>query len=491
MDGTETYGASGAGRFRSLYWKILLGLTLLIAVLVMAQAGAVLWLISRGELGADRLEAVTQAAGWRLGEELAVNPNVDLDRFLHEASPGDLLFAITADGRVAGADPGASLARMVIDDLKRNVRNVPATWARGPYRAAPVFVHDRIVAVVGVVPPTLLERYGPAVALVAVVVMLGGGILGTGLIIGPLRARLRDLTNTARRLGSGDFAARAKQDGFDEVTELATAFNLMADELVARTNRLQVSDSARRQLLADVSHELMTPVTTIRGYLETLAMPEVQLDAQTRLRYVAVARRETHRLERLIGDLLDTARLEAGAADMDSAEVAVGDLFDRIIARHEYECRTNDIRLTASIMPGADTVLGDAFRLEQALTNITTNALRHTRQGGRITLHSELADDSLVLSVSDDGEGIAPEHLPLIFDRFYKASPSKKGAPAGSGLGLYIVKTIAARHGGKVSAASEVGRGTTIRIELPRHDDHTSADTRQSDVGISPKHSAA
>jgi signal transduction histidine kinase len=488
MDGADV---SGAGRFRSLYWKILLGLTLLIVVLVLAQAGAVLWLISRGEPGADRLEAVTQAAGWRLGEQLAINPNLDLDRFLREMSPGDRLFVILADGRVAGADPGASLARMVIDDLKRNVRNVPATWARSGYRAAPVFVRDRIVAVVGVVPRTLLETYGPAVSLVAVVVMLGGGILGTGLIIGPLRLRLRDLTNTARRLGSGDFAARAKQDGFDEVTELATAFNLMADELVARTNRLQVSDTARRQLLADVSHELMTPVTTIRGYLETLAMPEVQLDAQTRLRYVAVARRETHRLERLIGDLLDTARLEAGAAEMEIGEVPVGELFDRIVARHEYECRTNDIQLTSSIAPGADTVFGDAFRLEQALTNITTNALRHSREGGRIALRAERGDGSLILSVSDDGEGIAPEHLPLIFDRFYKATASKKGEPAGSGLGLYIVKTIAARHGGKVSAVSEVGHGTTIRIELPRHEDHMSADPRHPDVGIPPRHTAA
>ena len=164
-----------------------------------------------------------------------------------------------------------------------------------------------------------------------------------------------------------EFLARAKQDGADEVTELAAAFNLTADELGARTTKLEASDAARRQLLADVSHELMTPVTTIRGYLETLAMPEVQLDLPTRTRYVAVARRETGRLERLIGDLLDMARLEAGGVELDVADVSVADLFARVVGRHENECRSRHIELTYSIAPGAETAFGDEFRLEQAL----------------------------------------------------------------------------------------------------------------------------
>ncbi len=481
-----------ASWFRSLYWRILAGLTLLIAVLVLAQAAAVLWLINRAEQGGDRLSGVTQSTARQLGEALTADPTTDMGAFLEEASPGDRLFVITSDGRVAGADPGAELAAQVSADLSQpNLRNVPVTWQRSPYRAAPVFVGDRFVAVVSVLPPTPLQRYGPAVALVVIMVMFGGAILSTGLIIGPLRRRLRDLTRAARRLGVGDLTARAKQDGADEVTELATAFNLMADELMARTNSLQASNSARRQLLADVSHELMTPVTAIRGYLETLAMPEVQLDAQTRSRYVSVARRETHRLERLIGDLLDTARLEAGAADMDVSDVPVADLFERIVARYEYECRVRGVALTPSIAPGAETVAGDAFRLEQALTNITANALRHSREGGRIELRAEPGERSIVLAVSDNGEGIPLEHLPLIFDRFYKASSANQGTPAGSGLGLFIVKTIVERHGGKVSAMSEVGRGTTIRVELPMWEEPAPQKMRLADPGATSRHSAA
>lgn len=470
-------GWSETGRLRSLYWRMLLGMIALIAVLVIAQAGAVLWLLNRGEAGSDDLVGATRAAAERVTQALATTPAVDLRTVLRDVSAGHRLFAIMADGRVAGAEPGGGLAAQIATDLSRtDVRQLPATWERSLYRPAPIYAGDRIVGIVGVLPPTTVRRYGPAVALVVIIVMFGGAVLGTAIIIGPVRARLRDLTAAARQLGSGDFNARAKQDGSDEVTELAAAFNRMADELATRATRLQASDTARRQLLADVSHELKTPVTTIRGYLETLAMAEVQLDPQARARHVAVARREIHRLERLIGDLLDTARLEAGAADMDIGDVAVADLFDSVIGRHEHECRARAIRLTSSIGPGAEVCAGDAFRLEQALTNVTTNALRHTRDGGRIELRAERSTGALSFAVTDDGDGIAPEHLPLIFDRFYKTGSSKPGSPAGSGLGLYIVKTIVERHGGRVSAVSELGRGTTIRIEIPL-DGSSSADT--------------
>jgi two-component system sensor histidine kinase ResE len=230
----------------------------------------------------------------------------------------------------------------------------------------------------------------------------------------------------------------------------------------------------------------MTPVTTIRGYLETLAMPEVQLDLATRTRYVAVARRETGRLERLIGDLLDMARLEAGGVALDVADVPVADLFARVVGRHENECRSRHIELTYSIAPGAEIAFGDAFRLEQALANITANALRHSHDRGRIELRAERRDRHIVFVVTDNGEGIGEEHLPLIFDRFYKAG-RRKGEAAGSGLGLYIVKTIVARHGGEVAAFSEVGQGTRIRIELPLPADDRGGGDDRGDVGVRPR----
>ena len=149
-------------------------------------------------------------------------------------------------------------------------------------------------------------------------------------IFGPARKRLRHVQDAAERLGGGDLAARVPADGGDEVAAVARSFNRMAEELTARAEALAASDKARRQLLADVSHELMTPLTAMRGYVETLSMPELKLDEQTAQRYLAIVTEETHRLEHIIGDLLDLARLKAAAGPC-TAQVDVV-LFERVAA---------------------------------------------------------------------------------------------------------------------------------------------------------------
>jgi signal transduction histidine kinase len=243
----------------------------------------------------------------------------------------------------------------------------------------------------------------------------------------------------------------------------------MASDLARHAADLDASDRARRQLLADVSHELMTPLTAVLGHLETLMMAEVRLDDARRQKYLGIAAREAHRLERLIGDLLDTARLEAGGGELDPEDVRIAELFDRVIAHHEFERITRKIQIDAAVGPGAELVFGDPFRLEQALVNVTANALRHSPDGGRIALAANVSDGLVGITVTDWGEGIAPEHLPLIFDRFYKARAGRADAQreGGSGLGLSIVRAIVTRHGGRVSATSVPGQGTTIRLDLP------------------------
>src|SRR5437764_1154277 len=237
----------------------------------------------------------------------------------------------------------------------------------------------------------------------------------------------------------------------------------MANELAKRAGALEASDRVRRQLIADVSHELMTPLTAVLGHLETLSMPEVRLDDEMRLRHVAIATREAQRLERLIGDLLDTARLEAGGGDLDIQPVATREVFTEVVAHHEIDCRTRNIRFVCSVAWDAEVIRADPFRLEQALENVTANAIRHTPDGGQIELKAERVGPDVALIVTDSGEGIAPEHLPLIFDRFYKTASVKGIASRGSGLGLSIVKAIVTRHRGHVSATSTLGVGTTIR----------------------------
>jgi two-component system OmpR family sensor kinase len=334
------------------------------------------------------------------------------------------------------------------------------------WEAAPIIVEgERIgrVAVLARFPrERMLRELGPTMLTVGVAVLGIGMTLIAGLVFGPARRRLRAVQDAAERLGQGDIDARAPERGGDEVTYVARSFNRMADELARRATALDASDRARRQLLADVSHELMTPLTAMRGYVETLSMPELSLDAATRARYLGIIDDETHRLERIVGDLLDLAKLEGGGAALRHEPVRVEDLFTRVLERHEPERAERNVRFVTRI--GVDVVHGDADRLEQALQNLAANALRHTPEGGTITLSSSVVEGGVMLAVRDSGSGIADEHLPLIFERFYKADASRR-ATTGSGLGLSIVKAIVEQHGGSVTARNE--NGAVFEIAIP------------------------
>jgi signal transduction histidine kinase len=211
----------------------------------------------------------------------------------------------------------------------------------------------------------------------------------------------------------------------------------------------------------------MTPLTAMRGYVETLSMPELQIEKATAQRYLAIVTEETHRLERIIGDLLDLARLEGGGGTLRREPVDVDWLFERVAARHERELRERGVTLAQHVGSGAAQVIGDPDRLEQALQNLAANALRHVDDGGRIGLEADVVEHRVRLRVRDSGPGIAPEHLPLIFDRFYKIDAARK-ASGGSGLGLSIVKAIVERHGGTIRAYNDPNAGGAVfEIVLP------------------------
>ena len=330
-------------------------------------------------------------------------------------------------------------------------------------------VDGQPVGVVFVLPQTLVRRLGPTLLVTGAAAVVAGTVLMAALIFGPVRRRLADIERTAEAIGHGRLDARAREDGGDEVADLARSFNLMASDLAARAREVEGADRARRLLLADVSHELMTPLTSMRGYLETLAMPAVAADGDTRARYLRIVGDETRRLEHIVGDLLDLARLEAGGTPMDVQDVSVEGLFGAVTARHELDAGARRVTLRATIEPGAEIVRGDARRLEQALQNLVANALRHTPNGGEVSLDCRLEGSTAVIAVHDTGSGIDPQHLPHLFDRFYKVDASRGGVETGSGLGLSIVKAVIDRHRGAVAVVSSPG-GSTFELRLPAGD---------------------
>ena len=482
--------------YRSLYWRIALGFVVFLAGVLGVHSVIAFWLVSgAGEASFERASADAQELATRLGSRLAQEADIDLPAFAREQRRRGMrpfVIAMT-DGRVVASDEGlrqvAHLSRMARGHLHREVsgRRPPpfgqggaplrpfdgppgrAFDGRGPSRLiglASVTAGDRTIGTVAILPPSHLTEYGPTVALLAVVLLAVAATLAAVTIAGPARRRLRGLEAVTRRVGAGDLNARAAEDGGDEVAALACTFNRMAEDLATRARQLESADRTRRQLLADVSHELLTPLTAIRGYIETLAMTSMSLDRPTRERYLKIVAEETQRLERIVGDLLDLARLEGRAGDLDMQDVLVEALFGRVAARHEREAEERGIALTTRIASGAELVYGDPMRLEQALQNLAANALRHTPHGGRVELHAELDEGDVAITVRDNGSGIASEHVSSIFDRFYKGDASR-GESGGSGLGLSIVKAIVERHRGRIDVTTDVGRGTTFRVRLP------------------------
>jgi signal transduction histidine kinase len=223
-------------------------------------------------------------------------------------------------------------------------------------------------------------------------------------------------------------------------------------------------EAVRRDFVANVSHELKTPLTSIAGYAETLRGGDV--DAETQRKFLDVIVSNAQRMQRLVDDLLDLARIEAGAwrpqlADVDPAETAEG-------AWAAFADRARDrgvaFRLEAKAIRRVQV---DPDALRQILTNLFDNALRYTPTGGTITFATRRVDDGIELSVTDTGSGIPAEHLPRVFERFYRVDPGRSRDQGGTGLGLSIVRHLVESHGGRVDLESAMGAGTTVRVVLP------------------------
>jgi signal transduction histidine kinase len=477
--------------YRSLYWRIALGYVALLAVLLLVQSGLAVWLMSRVWGNASRTPAeLAEMVARDVSDRLEANPQFEVEPHLRaEYGSGYKPFVVV----LAGSRRAYSNRPPLPPNLGREARR-RLEWGNGGFRQeqdgerrgrggfdgrpfaqyADVVVGGARIGLVAVpsVPPSLasgLREVAPTLGLIGIALLaVGAGVMAL-VIFRPTHRRMRTLEQAARALGEGRTDVRADESGGDEVSVLSHAFNAMAADLEARASALAESDRARRQLLADVSHELMTPLSAIRGYVETLRMRELNLDAATRDRYLAIADEETHKLEAIIGDLLDLARLEGGGDTLDCDAVLVDDLLRRVADRHRPALMGRGVTLTTSVEVGTPLIWGDADRLEQALQNVAANAIRHTPENGTVNLRAEPAGDMVRITVSDSGPGIPPDHLPHIFDRFYKADAARAGTvvPSGSGLGLSIVRAIVRRHGGDVTADNLPDGGAIFTLTLP------------------------
>ena len=271
-------------------------------------------------------------------------------------------------------------------------------------------------------------------------------------VVGPIEA----LTAAARRMERGDLSSRVSVGSSDEVGQLGRAFNAMAESL-ERTERL------RRTMVGDVAHELRTPLSNVRGYLEALrdgiAAPTPDV--------IESLHEEALLLTRLVDDLQDLTLAEAGQLALSREPTALSDLVDGVLAAFEPRAAAAGVWLRSELSEDLPLVDADARRIGQVLRDLLANALTHTPAGGQVVVSAQTGEESVTVAVDDSGVGIAPEHLPHVFERFYRADRARARATGGAGLGLAIVRELVQAHGGQVSASSQVGRGTTIRFSLP------------------------
>jgi signal transduction histidine kinase len=224
-------------------------------------------------------------------------------------------------------------------------------------------------------------------------------------------------------------------------------------------------ETVRRDFVANVSHELRTPLTIVGGFAETLQDPDIP--PERKAEFAQTIYTNTQRMQRIVDELLDLSRIESGHWKPRPQNVRIAEVAAEVFARVAAAAAKKGVRLETASHSGVTTIHADRTALEQILLNLVENALRHTAQGGSITVGTSLADSGVVLEVRDTGSGISPEHLPRIFERFYRADSGRSREAGGTGLGLAIVKHLVEAHGGSVGATSVVGSGTTIRIFFP------------------------
>jgi signal transduction histidine kinase len=468
--------------YRSFYWRIGITFVAFVVVFLVTQ-GLILSRMPRPvPFDVFRAPVLAAEVAADVGGMLGRGQDVDLGAHVTSRYPladagqvGWAVFVAMRDGSLFSntSGPVPPIVRLTALSAFGQRRLVP-TDAVPAIVTAPVLVEDRLVGLVLVLvrPPrpsgfAVPRAVGQFLSLPSTLLLTAAAVVVAMVIFYPARRRLRALEHAAQRLGGGDLGARAPQRGGDEIARVAAAFNRMAGELEARDAALRTSDALRRQMMADVSHELKTPLTAMRGYIETLRMPEVVLDAERRDRYFETIDRETRRLERIVKDLLDLARYEHGGVVLQRRLFDIERLFENVAGRHEREAHTKGVAIRIHVDAHADQVVADPDRIEQAIENLVGNALRHTPAGGTITLSATHADGAATLSVADTGAGIAAEHLPHVFERFYKVDTARAAESTGSGLGLSITKAIVERHGGTIRVSSQPGH-TTFTVVLPQ-----------------------
>ena len=269
---------------------------------------------------------------------------------------------------------------------------------------------------------------------------------------------ISELNEGITRMSRGDLSARVNVRGKNEFAGLASAFNSMSE-------RLEQLDKSRNQFVSNASHELKTPLSTMKILIETLLYQD-PIDPGMTKEFLTDVNKEIDRLNRIVSDLLTLVNIDSGAMKLNLSDLDISGLLQEQVKRLSPLARENGIELECTA-GGAIVVPGDPLKLQQVIYNVIDNAIKYTPRGGEVHCSVARSGRMAVIRIADTGEGIPEEDLPHIFDRFYRVDKARSRETGGTGLGLSIVKQIVMSHGGTITPESTLGKGTTFTIQLP------------------------
>ena len=412
------------------------------------EAIATFYSDNRGWTG---IESVVGRAGFLSGRDVVVTDQT-----------GRVLADTRGRGRPAFATSRLRSRQLPVVVDGRRVGSVQILFGRGPQR----FPTGGLRRGAGTPEETASQFQDPPLSRFAEAtsksLMLSGiaagaaGVLLVSLMSRRMLGSVRRLTSAAQRLGRGDLSQRVDVSGRDEIAELARTFNAMAEDL-------ERAERQRRNMVGDVAHELRSPLSNIRGYVEAVRDGVLKPDDST----ISSIHQQTMYLSKLVDDLRLVAESEAAGFRLDFEPSSMAEAVARSVEAIRPQAEAGGLRVSTAVPPRLPQVNLDRIRIEQVLANLLQNAVRHTGAGGRIEVSAEALGSSLSVAVTDSGEGIPPEAIAHVFDRLYRADPSRSRTTGGSGLGLTIARQLVEAHGGSIRAESALGEGSRFVFELP------------------------
>lgn len=484
------------GIFSSLYWRIsavfLLILILLSGIFIyisVSSASKYSQEVNQ-KLNGDIAAHIEKEVGPFLDGEISENKVNDIMHAMMAINPSIEVYLLNAEGKIltyVAPYKKVKLEEVSLAPIERFINNNGQTFTLGDdprnpgrekvFSATKVIQNDKLVGYVYVVlaseeyetaSQTLFDSYMLKLGASSMIIaLLAAAIIGL-IAIFFITKNLNLVIQTVNKFKNGDNSARIKLKSKGELKVLADTFNVMADTTVKNIEGLKGLERLRRELLANVSHDLRTPITSIYGYAETLLLKINENNTTEQQRYLNIILQNTEKLKNLVDELFEFSKLEAKQVKLNPEAFSIAELVQDVTAKYKILADKKNISIHTFLPEDLPLIYADIALVDRAIQNLVDNAIKYTKDGGNITFEFKKIENAVQVNIKDTGCGIPEDDLPLIFDRYHKGTNNKE-ANIGFGLGLAIVKKIMELHHSIISVKSKINEGTTFSFNLPLH----------------------